>query len=128
MLVPKVYNASKAFVHSFCTGLRCELVGSGVRVSEIQPGDVRTDLIVKNSDAEAASKVGVEIGVKIGGGTTADGLWTEQDALEKRSSYLDPADVAASVMYCLTAPKHVGVHEILIEPRDQMWGDPTSMG
>lgn len=30
-------------------------------------------------------------------------------------------------MYALTAPAHVGIHELLIEPRDQMWGDPTSM-
>jgi NADP-dependent 3-hydroxy acid dehydrogenase YdfG len=31
------------------------------------------------------------------------------------------------VAYALKAPAHVGVHELLIEPRDQMWGDPTSL-
>jgi len=25
-------------------------------------------------------------------------------------------------------PEHVGMHEMLIEPRDQMFGDPTAMG
>jgi NADP-dependent 3-hydroxy acid dehydrogenase YdfG len=32
---------------------------------------------------------------------------------------LQPADVAASVMYAATAPAHVAVNEVLIEPRDQ---------
>ncbi len=40
---------------------------------------------------------------------------------------LDPKDVADAVLYAVTAPPHVGVHEILIEPRDQLFGDPTSM-
>lgn len=115
-----VYNASKSFVHEFTKGLRAECVGTGVRITEILPGDVRTDLIKKNTDSEAATKVGVSIGAKIGGEDfKADS--------EGRSFYLDPEDVADVVMYALKAPAHVGVHELLIEPRDQMWGDPTSM-
>jgi NADP-dependent 3-hydroxy acid dehydrogenase YdfG len=114
-----VYNASKTFVHEYSKGLRCELVGTGVRVTELQPGDVRTDLIVQNSDKEAAEKVGVAIGSKIGG---------EEFDESTRNSYLDAADIASAVKYAITAPGHVGVNEILIEPRDQMYGDPTSMG
>ena len=30
-------------------------------------------------------------------------------------------------LYALNAKKHVGVHEMLIEPRNQMFGDPTSV-
>merc|ERR1711971_763832 len=113
-----VYNASKAFVHEFTKGLRCECVGTGVRVSELQPGDVRTDLIMTNSDKEAAEKLGVAIGQKVGGG---DG-----DAFDQ-NSVLNAKDIADAVKYALTAPPHVGVNEILIEPRDQMFGDPTSL-
>jgi len=112
-----VYNASKAFVAVFTKGLRAECVGTGLRVTDIQPGDTATNLILKNSDAEAAEKLGVGIG-KVVGGEGAD---------RDRNMVLDPADVASAVIYAVTAPPHVGVHEILIEPRDQMFGDPTAM-
>merc|ERR1719215_972239 len=110
-----VYNASKAFVNIFSKSLRAECVGTGIRVTDVQPGDTATDLIMKNTDSEAASKVGVTVGVKVGEGFD-------------RGSFLDPEDVAASIVYALTDPHHIGVHEILIEPRDQMYGDPTAMG
>ena len=43
----------------FTKGLRCECVGTGLcRVTDIQPGDVRTDLVKQNSDKEAAEKIG----------------------------------------------------------------------
>jgi len=122
-----VYNASKAFVHEFTRGMRCELIGSGVRVTEVLPGDVRTDLIAQNSDKEAAGKVGVNIGTKIGGTDAEFAEAVAKDAAT-RFSYLEPEDVAQAVMYALTAPLHVGVNEILVEPRDQMFGDPTSLG
>jgi len=113
-----VYNASKAFVAVFSKGLRAECVGTGLRVTDVQPGDTATNLIMKNSDPEAAEKLGVGIGKVVGGeGEDRD-----------RNMVLDPADVANAVIYAVTAPSHVGVHEILIEPRDQMFGDPTAMG
>mmetsp|Transcript_26665 Transcript_26665/g.56133 ORF Transcript_26665/g.56133 Transcript_26665/m.56133 type:complete len:277 (+) Transcript_26665:63-893(+) len=116
-----VYNASKTFVHEFSKGLRCELVGTGVRVTELQPGDIRTDLIVNNKDKEAAEKVGVTIGKKIGG----EDFNPSDESV--RNFYLDPKDIADAVLYAVQAPGHVGVNEILIEPRDQMYGDPTSL-
>lgn len=116
-----VYNASKAFVHEFTKGLRCELVKTGVRVTEILPGDVRTGLVMNNDDKEAADKVGVGIGEVIGG----KGFDFGNDA--DRCSVLDVEDVAASVMFALRAPRWVGVNEICVEPRDQMYGDPTAV-
>lgn len=109
-----VYNAAKTYVHVLSKGLRAEAVGTGVKVTDIQPGDVSTDLVMNNSDKEAADKIGVSIGQTIG--TGAD-----------RNSFLDVQDIAQAALYALTAPGHVGVHEILIEPRDQMFGDPTSL-
>lgn len=40
-----VYSATKAYVRSFCNGLRRELEGSGISVLEVSPGWVRTDFI-----------------------------------------------------------------------------------
>jgi NADP-dependent 3-hydroxy acid dehydrogenase YdfG len=61
---------------------------------------------MKNSDTEAASKMGVTIGAPVGEGFN-------------RNQLLDTQDVADAVLYAVTAPKHVAVNEILIEPRDQ---------
>ncbi|EOD09228.1 hypothetical protein EMIHUDRAFT_452872 [Emiliania huxleyi CCMP1516] len=113
-----VNGVGAAFVAIFSKGLRAECVGTGVawgQVTDVQPGDVGTNLIVANTDKEAAAaeKMGVSIGEKIAG---------------ERNSVLDVADIASAVLYALTAPAHVGVHELLIEPRDQMWGDPTALG
>lgn len=117
MLFPalSVYCASKAFVQMFSKGLRAECVGSGVRVTDIQPGDVKTNLIMHNSDTEAAEKVGVLIGKEVGIETP-------------REQVLDVADVVDMVKYAIKAPAHVGIHEVLIEGRDQCFGDPTAMG
>merc|ERR1712039_90708 len=95
--------------------VRAECVGTGIKVTDVQPGDTATDLVMKNTDQEAADKVGVSIGEVVGTGF-------------ERGSILDPADVASCIVYALTLPGHVGMHEMLVEPKDQMFGDPTAMG
>mmetsp|Transcript_78668 Transcript_78668/g.138742 ORF Transcript_78668/g.138742 Transcript_78668/m.138742 type:complete len:299 (-) Transcript_78668:50-946(-) len=110
-----VYNASKAFVNTFSKSLRAECVGTGIRVTDVQPGDTATNLIMANTDDEAASKVGVKIGDVVGTGFD-------------RGSVLDPEDVASAIVSALKLPVHIGLHEMLIEPVDQMFGDPTAMG
>ncbi|CAM9715035.1 unnamed protein product [Phaeothamnion confervicola] len=101
-----VYCGTKYFVEATSEGLRRELVGTGVRVTTIQPGDVATDLVMHNTDAEAAADSGVQIGQKVGVGLT-------------QNQVLKPEDVAAAVLYTVTAPPHVAVNEVLVEPRDQ---------
>eukprot|EP00658_Telonema_sp_P-2_P040220 TRINITY_DN28770_c0_g1_i3.p1 TRINITY_DN28770_c0_g1~~TRINITY_DN28770_c0_g1_i3.p1 ORF type:complete len:265 (-),score=76.82 TRINITY_DN28770_c0_g1_i3:158-952(-) len=102
-----VYCASKMFIDAVCEGTRRELVGTGVKVTVVQPGDVaETELIMGNSDKEAAEKVGVEIGKPVGEGFNEFQL-------------LQASDVADAVVYAVTAPAHVAVNEVLIEPRDQ---------
>lgn len=101
-----VYSASKFFVEAMSEGLRREVVGTGLKVTTIQPGDCATDLIMNNTDKEAAEEQGVTIGVKVGTGSTTNQV-------------LQPADVAAAVLYAVTAPSHVAINEILVEPRDQ---------
>lgn len=102
-----VYCASKSFVQTLTEITRRELVGTGVTLSTILPGDVKgTELIMNNTDKEAGEDIGVEIGKPVGEGFT-------------RNQLLDPEDVAGAVIYALTAPPHVAVNTVMIESRDQ---------
>ena len=60
-----------------------------------------------NTDKEACAAMGVTPGKTVGEG------WANQWQL------LKPQDVADAVLYAASAPPHVAVNEILIEPRDQ---------
>jgi NADP-dependent 3-hydroxy acid dehydrogenase YdfG len=102
-----VYCASKYFVEALSEATRRELVGTGLRITTIQPGDCATELVKNNTDTEALDSMGIQAGAVVGEG------WGNEWNL------LRPEDVAASVLYAATAPAHVAVNEVLIEPRDQ---------
>ncbi|CAA9433579.1 MAG: 3-oxoacyl-[acyl-carrier protein] reductase [uncultured Rubrobacteraceae bacterium] len=91
------YSASKFFVEALSQGLRLETVGTGVKVTTIQPGNVATDLLSLSKDVEALEMYGQPGGARV----------------------LDPEDVAASVMHALRQPEYVAVNEVLVEPRDE---------
>ncbi|WP_245607288.1 SDR family oxidoreductase [Pseudonocardia spinosispora] len=48
------YNASKAAIHMLSESLRLQLSGSSVRVAELEPPSVRTDLLPGQADNDAA--------------------------------------------------------------------------
>lgn len=51
-----VYGGTKAFVEQFSLGLRCDLHGTGVRVTSIEPGMVETEFtLVRTGGNQAAS-------------------------------------------------------------------------
>jgi serine 3-dehydrogenase len=51
-----VYAGTKAFVRQFSLGLRCDLAGTGVRVTSIEPGMVETEFtLVRTGGDKAAS-------------------------------------------------------------------------
>jgi serine 3-dehydrogenase len=51
-----VYGGTKAFVRQFSLGLRCDLHGSGVRVTSIEPGMAETEFtLVRTGGDEGAS-------------------------------------------------------------------------
>jgi NADP-dependent 3-hydroxy acid dehydrogenase YdfG len=87
-----VYCASKWAVRGIYESLRIDMAGSGVRITTVDPGMVRTDfsLVRFKGDSERAGKVyaGVEA--------------------------LTPEDVADAVAYAVTRPAHVNIGEIVI--------------
>jgi len=87
-----VYCASKAAVDRITTGLRMDVVGSGVKVSVIQPGLVETDFSV----------------VRFGG--DADRAETVYEGLEP----LTGADIADTVVWVASRPPHVQVAEVVV--------------
>ena len=95
-----LYGASKAAIHKLSRDLRQELMGTGVRVSEINPGRVTTEFYdVAIDDPDARSK--------------AQNLGITQ---------LSPGDVAASIIHVLDAPKHVSINQLEIVPTEQTYG------
>ncbi|KAH3843030.1 hypothetical protein DPMN_116537 [Dreissena polymorpha] len=91
-----VYSGTKFYVEGLSQAMRLELAGTGIRVTCIQPGDVKTDLITHSTDLEAKAQF--------------DG--------SGRCRVLDPQDIANAVVYAASQPSHVGLNEILIEPRE----------
>jgi NADP-dependent 3-hydroxy acid dehydrogenase YdfG len=96
-----VYGASKAAVLMASRNLRHELAGSGVRVTEIQPGRVATEFY----DAALAHDPATRDRLKTSG------------IVE-----LAPADVAEAILWAVTRPRHVNVSTIEIQPVEQVFG------
>ena len=95
------YGASKAFVDQFARNLRADLLGTGVRVTNIEPGLVggsEFSLVRFKGDAEKAAKV-----------------YAGADALT-------PADVAECVDWAIAQPAHVNISSIEVMPVCQAHG------
>ena len=95
-----VYGATKAFVHQFTLNLKADLIGSGVRVTSVEPG-MTTDTefsLVRLKDQEKARQV--------------------YQGLEPLSA----ADVADAVHWCVTRPPHVNVNVLELMPEAQAFG------
>jgi NADP-dependent 3-hydroxy acid dehydrogenase YdfG len=92
-----VYCASKFAVRALTKGLRLDLNGTPVRVSEVAPGMVETEfsLVRFHGDAERAARV-------------YQGL-----------TPLGPDDIADAVVWCATRPLHVNVSDVVIWPTAQ---------
>ena len=94
-----VYSGTKFFVEGMSGALRQEVAAKNVRVTCIQPGDTQTE--ISNNERDEETQVRKEFG---GDPTT--------------TKFLDPEDVAEAVVTAVMAPGHVGINEILIEPKD----------
>ena len=95
------YGASKAGLSQAGRSLRYDLAGSNVRVTEISPGRVETELYLR----------------AFGGNREA-----LQDKMYRAHRSLRPDDVAAALLAALAMPAHVDLAHIDIEPTDQAPG------
>ncbi|MEX1200890.1 MAG: SDR family oxidoreductase [Methylophaga sp.] len=95
-----VYGASKAFVRQFSLALRADLLGTGVRVSNIEPGNAETEFsMVRFKDD--ASRV--------------DKVYAKTEALTAQ-------DIADTILWLANTPKHVNVTTLEIMPTQQANG------
>ena len=95
-----VYGASKGAVRLMSQNLRLELRGTGVRVTEICPGRVSTEFY----DAAVPDPA------------TRDRLKTTG------IREISPDDIAGAILYAVSAPDHVNVSTIELQPIEQSFG------
>ena len=95
-----VYGGTKAFVTQFSRNLRCDLLGTRVRVSCIQPGMAETEF----------SKVRFK-----GNEEKAAGVYQGTEPLTAE-------DIAETVRWITSQPPHVNVNTLELMSIDQSWG------
>jgi 3-hydroxy acid dehydrogenase/malonic semialdehyde reductase len=95
-----VYGATKAFVAQFSRNLRADLVGTGVRVTDIQPGLAETEFSVVRFKGDAGKAAKVYEG----------------------TNPLTAEDIAEIVFWVATLPPHVNVNTLEVMPVRQAWG------
>jgi 3-hydroxy acid dehydrogenase / malonic semialdehyde reductase len=91
------YGASKAFVRQFSLNLKADLVGTGVRVSEIEPGMAETEFSLVRFGGDAAKAKAVYAGV----------------------TPLSGEDIADVVHWIVSRPPHVNINTISLMPECQ---------
>lgn len=93
-----VYGASKAFVRQFSLNLRADLHGTGIRVSNIEPG-----LCGGSEFSHVRFK----------------GDSDRANALYQGSNALQPDDIAQTALWLYQTPKHMNVNSIEVMPTSQ---------
>lgn len=93
------YGATKAFVQQFSRNLRADLHGTGVRVTNIEPGLAESEfsLVRFAGDRDKAAKV------------------------YEGTEPLTPADIAEIVLWTVERPAHVNINCVEVMPTCQSW-------
>jgi serine 3-dehydrogenase (NADP+) len=89
-----VYGGTKAFVSQFSLNLRCDLHGTGVRVTSIEPGMAETEFtLVRTNGDQSAS-----------------------ETLYKGADPISADDIADTIFWVATLPPHLNVNRIEVMP------------
>lgn len=94
-----VYGATKAFVRQFTLNLRCDLHGTGVRVTSIEPGMVETEFTL----------------VRTGGNAQA------HEKLYGGANPMTAEDIAETVRWVADLPAHLNINTLELMPVTQSW-------
>jgi serine 3-dehydrogenase len=94
-----VYAGTKAFVRQFSLDLRCDLAGTGVRVTSIEPGMAETEFTV----------------VRTGGDQAAS------DALYANVNPMTAEDHAELFWWLANLPPHLNINTLELMPVNQSW-------
>ena len=95
-----LYGATKGAMHKLCRDLRQELQGTGIRVTEINPGRVVSEFYNVAVDDDAQ----------------------RQKITETHCEDLLAGDIADAIVYCVDAPWRVNVSQMEIVPTEQTYG------
>ena len=95
-----VYGGSKAFVKQFSRGLRADLLGKSIRVTNIEPGMAKTNFsnVRFRGDAEQA------------------------DEVYRGTEPIQAKDVADIIHWVTTQPLHININSLEVMPLCQSWG------
>jgi len=94
-----VYAGTKAFVRQFSLDLRCDLAGTGVRVTSIEPGMAETEFTI----------------VRTGGDKAAS------DALYAGVNPMTSDDLADLFWWLANLPPHLNINIVELMPVNQSW-------
>lgn len=95
-----VYGATKAFVKQFSRNLKADLLGSRVRVSNIEPGMAETEFSLVRFEGDR---------------DRAGAVYRDMQPLEAK-------DIADIIFWVVTAPSHVNINSVEVMPVAQAWG------
>ncbi len=91
------YGATKAFVKQFALNLMADLVGTGVRITNIEPGMVETEFSLVRFHGDESRSGQVYAGTQS----------------------LTAEDIAEQVLFCCSVPRHVQINRLQVFPTCQ---------
>ena len=91
-----VYGATKAFVRQFSLNLRSDLLGTGVRVTSIEPGMVETEFTLVRTGSQEAS-----------------------DKLYAGVNPMTAEDIAKTILWVAEQPAHLNINTLELMPVNQ---------
>lgn len=93
------YGATKAFVKQFTRNLRADLLGTQIRVTNIEPGLAETEFSLVRFDGDK----------------------DKADDVYKGTEPLTAEDIAEAVIWAAEQPQHVNINSIELMPTSQAW-------
>lgn len=95
-----VYGGTKAFAKQFALGLRADLLGANVRVTNIEPGMTETEFMLVRFGGDHGKRNAVYDGIEP----------------------MTPDDIAETIFWSATLPRHLNINRMQMQPVMQAFG------